>query len=79
MRTNRANAYIVAISIGVGMIPMAAPSFFAQMPKAFGPLLHSGILLAAIAAVVLNLFFNGYSGAGAAEDAIKAAREAEAH
>jgi NCS2 family nucleobase:cation symporter-2 len=57
--TNKHNLYIVAISLGVGMIPLVAPRFFQYMPKALGPLLHSGILLAAIMAVVLNLFFNG--------------------
>jgi len=29
------------------------------MPKALSPLLHSGILLASITAVLLNLYFNG--------------------
>lgn len=57
--TNRHNLYIVAISLGFGMIPLVAPRFFQYMPKALGPLLHSGILLAAIMAVALNLFFNG--------------------
>ena len=56
---NRNNLYIVAISVGFGMIPLIAPKFFQYMPTALGPLLHSGILLAAIAAVLLNLFFNG--------------------
>ena len=41
------------------MIPLVAGEFFSQMPHALDPLLHSGILLAAISAVVLNLFFNG--------------------
>lgn len=56
---NRNNLYIVAISIGFGMIPLVAPRFFQYMPKALAPLLHSGILLAAVAAVLLNLYFNG--------------------
>ncbi|HRE43091.1 MAG TPA: hypothetical protein PKY87_03885, partial [Terricaulis sp.] len=45
---NRNNLYIVAISLGFGMIPLVAPKFFQYMPKALGPLLHSGILLTAI-------------------------------
>ncbi|MGZ8209993.1 MAG: hypothetical protein ACXWUH_05745, partial [Burkholderiales bacterium] len=53
------NLFIVAISIGFGMIPQIAPSFFQHMPKALSPLLHSGILLAAIVSVLLNLYFNG--------------------
>ena len=59
LRTNRFNLYIVALSVGAGMIPMVAPKFFQQMPHALEPLLHSGILLAAITAVGLNLFLNG--------------------
>ncbi len=55
---NRLNLYIVAISIGFGMIPLVAENFFSKMPKALNPLLHSGILLCSIAAVLLNAFFN---------------------
>ena len=55
---NRNNLYIVAISIGFGMIPLVAKEFFHQMPKALGPLLGSGILLTSLAAVILNLYFN---------------------
>jgi NCS2 family nucleobase:cation symporter-2 len=36
-----------------------------------GPILGSGILLTAIVAVLLNLFFNGY---GSRENAVEAAR-----
>jgi NCS2 family nucleobase:cation symporter-2 len=76
-RTNRHNAMIVAISIGVGMIPLIAPNFKQWMPHAIHPLIESGILLASLAAVGLNLFLNG-----AREDkgaVIEAARQAEAH
>ncbi|MBL8463835.1 MAG: purine permease, partial [Thauera sp.] len=59
LRNNRFNLYIVALSMGAGMIPMVAPKFFQNMPHALEPLLHSGILLAAITAVTLNLFLNG--------------------
>ncbi|QXL85647.1 nucleobase:cation symporter-2 family protein [Comamonas sp. NLF-1-9] len=56
---NRNNAIIVAISIGVGMIPLVAPNFRQWMPHAIHPLIESGILLASVCAVALNLFFNG--------------------
>jgi len=36
-----------------------AEQYAQHMPKSLSSLLHSGILLAAIAAVLLNLFFNG--------------------
>jgi NCS2 family nucleobase:cation symporter-2 len=60
-KMNRNNLFIVAISIGFGMIPLVAPTFFATLPKALEPLLNSGIVLAAIAAVLLNVYFNGTS------------------
>jgi NCS2 family nucleobase:cation symporter-2 len=56
---NRNNLFIVAISIGVGMIPLVAPKFFQQLPHWLSSIVDSGILLATIAAVLLNLFFNG--------------------
>ncbi|MEI2267458.1 nucleobase:cation symporter-2 family protein [Erwinia sp. CGal63] len=58
--TNRYNLYIVAISLGVGMTPTLSHDFFAKLPAFMQPLLHSGIMLATISAVTLNLFFNGY-------------------
>ncbi|WP_293765057.1 nucleobase:cation symporter-2 family protein [uncultured Aquitalea sp.] len=59
LRENRNNLYVVAISLGLGMIPLVAPTFFHAMPASLGPLLHSGILLSALSAVLLNLFLNG--------------------
>ena len=59
------------------MIPLIAPNFKQWMSHGLHPLIESGILLASIAAVLLNLFFNG-----AAEDdsaAINAARQADSH
>jgi NCS2 family nucleobase:cation symporter-2 len=50
---------VVAIASGFGMIPLVAPNFFKALPDQLGPILHSGILLSALSAVVLNLFFNG--------------------
>jgi len=72
---NRNNLYIVALAIGFGLIPLVAPRWAQQMTPSLHPLLDSGILLTAIAAVVLNLFFNGAKGDTAA--AIVAAKTAE--
>ena len=47
------------------------------MPHALHPLLESGIQLTGIAAVALNLYFNGSR--GGSEDAVAAAKMAEAH
>ena len=74
---NRNNLFIVAISIGVGMIPLIAPNFKQWMPHSLHPLIESGILLASISAVLLNLYFNGSKGDAAA--AVQAARQADAH
>jgi len=74
---NRYNLYIVAISIGAGMIPLVAPRWSQQMAHSLHPLLESGILLTAVAAVLLNLYFNGAK--GGAKDAIETAKMAEAH
>ena len=57
----RHNLYVVAISVGMGMIPLISNKFFQNMPKTLSPLLHSGILLAAITAVILNAYFHGMS------------------
>ena len=76
-RNNRFNAMIVAVSIGVGMVPLVAPNFRQWMPHAIHPLIESGVLLASITAVALNVFFNGASRDTSA--AVNAARQADAH
>ncbi len=58
------NLYIVAVSVGFGLIPLVAPAFFGQLPKALEPILGSGIVLASIVAVALNGWFNGADGDG---------------
>jgi uric acid transporter len=77
-RTNRFNLFIVAISVGFGMIPLIAPNFFANLPEQLRPLLDSGILLCAIVSVLLNQFFNGFGSAESARtDAAATAASAE--
>jgi NCS2 family nucleobase:cation symporter-2 len=56
---SRYNPLIIAVSVAVGMIPLVAPAFFAQLPKWMGPLMGSGITLATVSAVLLNALFNG--------------------
>jgi len=58
-RKNQFNLFIVALSVGFGMIPLVAPNFFKNLPHELHPLLESGILLSAVVAVLLNAFFNG--------------------
>jgi NCS2 family nucleobase:cation symporter-2 len=74
---NRFNSLIVAISLGIGMIPLIAPNFKQWMPHNIHPLIESGILLASITAVLMNLYFNGSKGDASA--AVAAAKQADAH
>ncbi|MEV7474643.1 nucleobase:cation symporter-2 family protein [Pseudarthrobacter oxydans] len=55
---NNMNLIIVAASIGFGMIPIAAPTFYDQFPSWFSTIFHSGISSAAVMAILLNLLFN---------------------
>ncbi|MFT3759035.1 nucleobase:cation symporter-2 family protein [Thauera sp.] len=74
---NRNNLYIVALSIGFGLVPLVAPRWTQHMAHSLHPLLESGILLTAISAVLLNMYFNG--GRDDTAGAIEAAKTAEAH
>ena len=73
----------LGMSIGLGMLPRVAPRWMQHMPHALHTLhtlhtlLESGILLASLSAVALNLSFNGCKAAERA--AIEGARTAEAH
>lgn len=58
---NNMNLIIVATSIGFGMIPIAAPSFYDQFPGWFATIFHSGISSSAIMAILLNLAFNHFT------------------
>lgn len=73
--SNRNNLFVVAVSLGMGMIPLVAPNFKQWMWHDLHPLIESGILLASISAVLLNAFFNGAS--ASAEDAKAAAAVAD--
>jgi NCS2 family nucleobase:cation symporter-2 len=55
----RHNLLVVAVSIGVGMIPLVAPTMLDGLPAWTAPFAHSGITLGACCAVLLNLLFNG--------------------
>jgi NCS2 family nucleobase:cation symporter-2 len=51
------NGLIVALSLSMGMLPIATPQLFAQAPEEARLFLNSGIFLTAITAVLLNIFF----------------------
>ena len=52
------NLVIVAIAVGMGVIPIAVPTFYEQFPSWFQTIFDSGISSAAVTAVLLNLLFN---------------------
>jgi uric acid transporter len=53
-----ANVIIVAASLAVGLIPVAAPDFYSGFPPGVQIVLNSGITAGSIAAIVLNVAFN---------------------
>lgn len=59
---DRRNQLLVAVSIGLGMVPVIRPEFFGQLPQWMEPITHSGIAVATISAVILNLLFNVLGG-----------------
>jgi len=62
------NLVIVALSISMGVIPIAVPTFYEHFPSWFQTVFDSGISSAAVTAVLLNLLFN-VSGRGAPKEA----------
>ncbi|CAM5386151.1 nucleobase:cation symporter-2 family protein [Eoetvoesiella caeni] len=60
--SSRHNLFIVAVSMVMGMIPMVNPGVFSRLPQWLSPFTHSGIVLAALTALLLNLYLNGYDG-----------------
>src|SRR3712207_779626 len=53
-----ANVIIVAISLAVGIIPVAVQDFYSGFPPGVQIVLNSGITAGSIAAIVLNVAFN---------------------
>ncbi len=52
------NALIVAASVGIGLIPIAAPTFYHAFPEDLLVVLDSGISTGCVVAIILNLAFN---------------------
>lgn len=74
---NKNSVLVVAISIGFGLIPIVAPTFFRIAPDALKPIVGDGIILTSISAVLLNAWFNRTSRAEAEADSFAAAQAAE--
>jgi len=56
---NRYNVLIVGFTIAAALIPVLAPALFKQMPDWAQPFLHSGVVIACLVSVALNLLLNG--------------------
>ncbi|MBT8159685.1 MULTISPECIES: nucleobase:cation symporter-2 family protein [Arthrobacter] len=52
------NALIVAATLTMGILPIAAPNFYAQFPSEVQTVFSSGIASGAITAIVLNILLN---------------------
>ncbi len=52
------NLTVVALGLGVGLIPGADGRFFDAMPSAVAGFLHNGVMLGIVTAVLLNLVLN---------------------
>jgi len=78
-KENRFNLYVVALSVGFGLIPLVAPAFFNKVfaaAPALEPILNSGILLTSFVAVLLNLYFNGIGSQAEVEPAARLTTQA---
>jgi uric acid transporter len=54
------NVVVVAVSLAVGIVPIAAPGFYHAFPAGARIVLDSGISTGCLAAIVLNLLFNHF-------------------
>ncbi|MCK6212168.1 purine permease [Georgenia sp. EYE_87] len=52
------NVLVVAISVGIALLPTVQPEIYANFPSWFQLIFHSGISAGALAAILLNLLLN---------------------
>jgi NCS2 family nucleobase:cation symporter-2 len=67
----------ISLEVGVGLNPLLAPRCTQQMAHRLHPLLESSVLLTALSALAMTLYFNGSRGDDRAS--IEAAKTAQAH
>jgi uric acid transporter len=58
VRFNNSNILVVALAVGIGLLPTVYPTIYDQFPDWFQTIFDSGISAGAITAVVLNLLLN---------------------
>ncbi|MEX5299818.1 nucleobase:cation symporter-2 family protein [Kocuria sp. CPCC 205292] len=70
---NSMNLVIVAVAFAFGLVPVAAPLFYAGFPSGAQTVLGSGISAAAIVAIALNLLFNELTAGNSPNQSVMAA------
>jgi uric acid transporter len=58
------NVVIVAVSLGLGMIPVAFPNFYKNFPAGWQIIVGNSITTGSLSAILLNFFFNVLTGKG---------------
>jgi NCS2 family nucleobase:cation symporter-2 len=66
-RPGSRNPYVVALGLGMGLIPNVNAKFFDNLPPVAAGVLHNGVMLGIVTAVVLNLLLNPRSASQFAE------------
>lgn len=61
VRFDNRNVLVVALSVGIALLPTVAPEIYGRFPDAFTLVFESGISAGAIAAILLNLLLNSRS------------------
>jgi xanthine permease len=56
------NVIIVAVSVGLALIPVAFPTFYQNLPDELQIIVGSGITMGSLSAILLNLVFNVFGG-----------------
>ncbi|MCW2811503.1 MAG: uacT [Friedmanniella sp.] len=58
VRFNNTDILVVAVSVGIGLLPTVSPALYADFPTWFRIILNSGISAGAVAAILLNQLLN---------------------
>ncbi|WP_431776905.1 nucleobase:cation symporter-2 family protein [Streptomyces cucumeris] len=56
------NLMVVAVSVGIGLLPVGVPGVYQEFPDWFQTVMNSGISAGCVTAIVLNLLFNHLPG-----------------
>ncbi|SDI10059.1 OHCU decarboxylase [Actinokineospora alba] len=71
------NVMVVAVSVGLALIPVGVPKFFSNVPDSLQIIVGSGITLGSLSAIFLNLLFNVWGGKKTRGDSVPATPDPE--